>query len=191
MPIISVLNGKVFSEMADVQRQKVYDWQYAWRDWNHGTISDRAVRSVIRRAERLYRVSETEIKLLTKNYNATGQLLTSNQKYWYVDGWPSLQRHKITIIPAHRNIPIALHEVAHVICTRLFNETVESHGKEWLGIFMWLLAKEKIAPVSALYASAREFGLKWVSAEKINPKMIRKTYKKKLQALATESYRRL
>lgn len=172
--------------MADTQAKQAYAWQHSWLHWNYKSSSDREIRIAIRQAESYYKIPKIKIKLFTKNKNSEGE---DQNSYYIYSGYYGNPR--IELRPYHQNIPIALHEVAHAICGSIFRDTVENHGKEWLGVFMYLLEKEGIAPVSALHASAREFGLKWVSAEKIGPKMIRKTYKKKLQALATESYRRL
>lgn len=155
--------------MADSQQNAVYAWERRFRAWNLATDSQARIRRLIRWAERLYRVPPMEIQFRTAN-KSRGRWLPST---YYA--------HRVVAFrPNHVNPSIALHETAHAITHHLFGwdpPGMEAHGPQWLGIYMCLLERAKVAPRSALEASAREHGLKWVGPGWVGPTKIRRRYR--------------
>lgn len=165
--------------MRDEQQKAVYDWEDGWNDWNRETMSKRQLRIMMLGAERLYRVRPTWVTFPKRNRGAGGKKLTSEYD-------PNV--HVIRLRPRHRNPATALHEAAHSIHDSLFGHRcrrdLQPHGPLWLGIYMTLLIKAKIAPRAAIIASAKEKGLKWAPLGKVAPGKIRRFYRGKI-ALAT------
>lgn len=60
-----------------------------------------------------------------------------------------------------RNVATAMHEAAHHIAWHLHGERIQDHGRTFLGIYLDLLVRAKVAPRVALEASARSYKLKW------------------------------
>jgi len=60
-----------------------------------------------------------------------------------------------------RNVPTALHEAAHHIAWTFYGDRIQDHGRTWLGIYLDLLVREKVAPEIALIASLKPFHLKY------------------------------
>jgi hypothetical protein len=129
----------------------------------------------MRKAERMYRVNPAWLTFPKRNRGAHSKKLTS----YYDPG-----THAVHLRPRHRNPATALHEAAHSIHDCLFGHYshpgLQAHGPLWLGIYLTLLIKAKIAPKSALLASAKEKGLKWAPLGKIAPNKVRKFYRGKM-----------
>lgn len=85
--------------------------------------------------------------------------------YCYADG------SGIFFAKTQRNKFIALHEVAHFIADKLFGQEIEDHGKQWQGVYFYLLSKAEIAPLCALKASLKDRGVPW---HKTAPKEVAK-----------------
>lgn len=60
-----------------------------------------------------------------------------------------------------RNAATALHEAAHHIAWTLHGDHIQDHGPTFLGIYLDLLVRARVAPQIALEATAREHGLTW------------------------------
>lgn len=60
-----------------------------------------------------------------------------------------------------RNAATALHEAAHQIAFALYGESIQDHGPTWLGIYLDLLVRARVAPRVALEATLRSHGLTW------------------------------
>lgn len=155
--------------MADSQQTAVYAWERRFRSWVTPTSSHTQVRRIIRHAEWLYRIPPVRIHFKASN-KSRGKSMPSQ--------YHALRA--ITLRPQHVNPAIALHETAHAITHHLFGwdpPDMEVHGPQWLGIYMVLLDKFGVAPRSALEASAREHGLKWVGPGWVGPRKIRRRYR--------------
>ena len=63
--------------------------------------------------------------------------------------------------PGGRNVATALHEAAHHIAWYLHGDRIQDHGRTFLGIYLDLLIRAKVAPRVALEASDRAHKLKW------------------------------
>jgi|GEM_PF-7012068 len=160
--------------MADSQQQAVYAWERQWRFWNRAGVPVQYLRRWVRWAERLYRVPPATLLFPTRSKGVNGNWLPSQCAP--AAPWGS---GAITLRPHHRNVPIALHEVSHWIDGQLLGQFsgFEGHGPQWLGIYLYLLEKARVAPRVALHESAREAGLKWVSDGRIGHKAIRQHYR--------------
>lgn len=141
---------------ADPQQLRVYAWEGEWADWNSSTISLAKAREYIRWACDLYWVEPPVVKRHPGN------------SYSYSDGYViSFNKDQI-------NRAIALHEVAHHICNSMFSADMPGHSPEWMAIYLWLLIKARIAPKTALLASAKAAGIKWVPLWVVSPKRLAK-----------------
>ncbi len=67
----------------------------------------------------------------------------------------------ITLAPKHMNAMVCLHEAAHGIHSHYFGFNQEAHGATWLGIYVHLLCRAKIAPRIAITASLDAAGLQY------------------------------
>lgn len=67
--------------------------------------------------------------------------------------------HTIELVTFHQNPILVLHETAHAIAVKRFGWF--GHNKRWLGIWQWLLLKEKIMQKKFLKASMSAYDLPW------------------------------
>jgi hypothetical protein len=132
------------------QTRRVYAWEQSFGDWNIDALSDRAMRRLIRKAERLFRAPPSKIVTRRNMFEVAFCAATERGRTAVVVG-----RHT-------HNAASALHEIAHAITwKRAGVNRVAPHGPEWLGVYLTLLMRAGVAPRSALYASARAKGLRW------------------------------
>jgi hypothetical protein len=75
--------------------------------------------------------------------------------YCYADG------SGIFFAKTQRNKFVVLHEAAHFIADKTYGQEIEDHGKEWQGVYFYLLSKAEIMPMCALKASLKDRGLPW------------------------------
>jgi hypothetical protein len=154
---------------SDPQQKRAYSWEAGFTTWAPVGGNESQLRYIIDQACQLYKVPTPEIKFVTKNARA-GKRLTSEY---------NPNNHVIKLRPRHHEVGTALHEAAHAITDYIMGPWTEPHGKEWLGIFIHLLNKFKIAPRSGLEAHARAKGLKFASASKSAPRSVRAAFKAK------------
>lgn len=148
--------------MQDLQKEKLYEWEASFRDWDRPTSKMADVKYWVRWACRKYHVTPPRIKAIAR------------------DGY-SIYDPNIALIwftRCNRNPAIALHEAAHHIMWRLTHDRYQDHGREFLGVYLWLLIEAKVAPASALYPSARTASLRFLSAEAASPLRFRRVYLK-------------
>jgi hypothetical protein len=139
---------------SDPQADRCYKWQYKWADWNRKAAPLQDCRAIIKRACKVFGIPVTPVRSISKHNH-----YSSYQE----------ETHSIRLLPSHQNIPMALHEVAHAICHKLFPRAPD-HGPTFVGIFLGLLEQAGVAPKKALQASAREAGLKWRRFTYVNKK---------------------
>lgn len=170
--------------MGDTQQKAVYAWEDEWADWNRPAASKCAVRKAIRKAERIYRIEPVTISFPKRNRGSVKDRRNGKGRTLSSDYDPAM--HTIRIRPRHQNIAIGLHEVAHAIHDTLFGSwpgsKTEVHGPIWLGIYLTLLIKAKLAPRDALLASAKRAGLRWAPLGKVIPSRIRYNYRGLIEA---------
>lgn len=151
--------------MQDPQKEKVYEWEASFRDWDRNTLKLGEMRERVRWACKKYRVSQPKVRQHhTREWS------------WYKDGTYRGGVAKISFQHGQSNPAIALHEAAHHIIYELLGEDVEDHGREFFGVYLWLLIEAKVAPASALYPSARTASLRFLSAEAASPQHFRRVY---------------
>lgn len=138
--------------LPDPQQMRVYAWETGWVEWNVATMTLAQARGYVRWACDLYWVEPPAVK-------AHG-----GKAYSYSDGVV------ISLNKAHLNRAITLHEVAHHICNAVFDLDIPAHGREWMAVYLWLLTEAKIAPRTALLASAKAKGLAWLPLWQVSPK---------------------
>jgi hypothetical protein len=135
----------------DPRRQAVYQWEDSWPGWNYNSIGIKDCRILIRRACKWYKVKPPTIV----HHNVRSMSFAIPTKnYISLQGGEHKER-------GGRNVPTALHEAAHHIAWSLHGDRIQDHGATWLGIYIDLLIRARVAPAVALEASARSFNLKW------------------------------
>lgn len=133
--------------MARDYREAAYTWEGQWKHWNLKMFDSLyGPRHWVRWACRKYGTKPPAVHPLP----AKGELTY----------YGSLT-HTIHLQPQHWNISTVLHEAAHCILFRKTGERFEDHGKEWLGVYTWLLIQSKHWPTIALSSSAKAAGLPW------------------------------
>jgi hypothetical protein len=145
----------------DPQKAKVYAWEHEWADWNRATMSLRETREVVHWACSKYGIDPPAVR----QHRGTA--------YSYSCGAPI---NVISFRLDQRNPGVALHEAAHFICGALFGETTDmaDHSPEWMGVYLWLLEGYRIAPRTALHASAKAKGIRWMATWAMSPKRLRR-----------------
>lgn len=147
--------------MAKDYRIAAYRWEGTWAHWNLKMFDTVAgPRHWIRWACRKYATSPPVVRPLPQN---------SELSYYYA------LDHSINLQPVHWNASTSLHEAAHAIIFMAVENSWEDHGREWFGVYAWLLLRAKMWPAVALSASARAEGLPW---NPISPAQLRKLAKK-------------
>lgn len=149
--------------MLDPQREKVYAWEDTWGCAMGKTLSLAGARTWVRWACGKYGIKPPPVRGHYRFHGGTS---------FYDPETNSIEFRK-----RHMNIWVALHEAAHAICDTLL-DIDEAHSQQWLGIFMALLEKAKVAPRVALRASADSFSLRYTAASRIGPRRIRKHYRR-------------
>lgn len=135
----------------DPHQQAVYGWEESWPGWNHNHLSLGQVRALIKMACQHYKVP---CPTVTQHEGGTWAWSAPSFNRISMQGGQHMHR-------GSRNVPTAMHEVAHHIAWHLHGERIQDHGPTWLGIFIGLLVISKVAPRVALEATAREHKLKW------------------------------
>ena len=134
----------------DPHKDAVYSWEDSWPGWNKNHITFKAVRAVVYAACDHYKVKRpTVVQHPQRSFS-----------------WSMPTRNRMSIQggehrgPGGRNVATALHEAAHHIVWNLYGDRVQDHGPTFLGIYLDLLVRAKVAPQVALHASLKSFGLK-------------------------------
>lgn len=133
------------SRNRDPQKKELYKLEGKFLSFNCGGIKLRTLRELIHLACALYEVPAPAVK-------------RHNNKEWsYSDGIV------ISFNKDHMNHGVALHEAAHHIVDWLWldDDEVEGHGREFQGVYQWLLVCFGIAPKAALQAAWEAQGLVW------------------------------
>ncbi len=138
-------------DASDPQKATLYAWEETWGPWNYNSLTLTECRAYIEHACRLYDVEVPRVRQhRSKEFSWCHILL----------GIISMQggAHRAR---GGRNPSQCLHEAAHWIVYKKFGDTPCDHGPTFLGVYMWLMIEARLAPPSALTASARAAGLKW------------------------------
>lgn len=155
-------NAALARRSRDPQKEALYDWEDEWKAWNVNSISLAHCRRIIRTACRYFKVQVPKVR---------------QHKEW-ASSWCIPEYDTISMQGAARGVDgggknpaTAIHEATHQIVWKIYGDKPHDHGPTFLGIYMWLLEKARIAPATALHASARAHGLKW---RELNPLRCRK-----------------
>lgn len=135
----------------DPQREDLYRWEETWGPWNFNSLTLTECREWIEFACRLYDVEPPRVR-----QHRTRELSWCHIKMGVISLQGGKHRYR-----GGRNVSQALHEVAHWIVFKLFDDRPQDHGPTFLGVYMWLLEAARVAPRIALHASARAHGLRW------------------------------
>lgn len=134
----------------DPHQNRVYEWEDSWPGWDRNHVGINACRELIEAACRHYRVKLPKVKV---HHVRSISFSIPTKDYISLQGWAHEDRGGL-------NVPTALHEAAHHIAYALHGERIQDHGPTWLGIYLDLLVRAKVAPEVALKASLRSFGLR-------------------------------
>lgn len=130
----------------DPPTHPIYAWENEWVFWNLELLSRAGCRRIISQACRKYKVKPPIVKFHPNKCGFS----------WFM---PKI--NTISMQRGGKNHATCLHEAAHAIAWHYYGQRIEDHGPTFLGIYMWLLEDWKVAPRSALFASARKHGLRW------------------------------
>jgi len=86
-----------------------------------------------------------------------------------------LQKVTISVNPERyaRNACLLLHELAHVACDQTFGMDIPDHGKEMVGILIWLYDHYKLIPEDAFRLVLRRYKVKHRSLAESSPAAIK------------------
>lgn len=134
----------------DPQKALLYAWEDSFWGWNYNLVKLGKCREVIRFAANMYGIKPPSVR--------------SHRKVSM--SWSIPQSREISLqskgsIPGKGglNYPTALHEVTHQIIWDYYGTTVQDHGPEFVGVYMWLLSQAGIVPYEALTASLDAAGI--------------------------------
>jgi hypothetical protein len=137
------------SDDLDPHKNDVYLWEDSWPGWNRNHVGIRACRRLIATACRHYKV---KCPTVTTHHKRSFSFSIPTKDYISLQGWGHEDRGGL-------NVPTALHEAAHHIAWSLHGDRIQDHGPTWLGIYLDLLIRAKVAPEVALIASLQPFSL--------------------------------
>lgn len=129
----------------DPQKQQVYKLEGGFLSFNVGGVKLPKLRQLIRLACELYSVPHPGVRA-----HKGGE--------WSYSNGVSISFNK-----AQMNHAVALHEATHHIVDWTWpdDDDIEHHGREFQGIYQWLLTKFGVAPEAALRAAWETEGLTW------------------------------
>lgn len=143
----------------DPQKARLYEWEDRFSSFGKRSESRLDIQKLVYRACRRYDIEPPIVRFVSK---AKSPGLTVTTFYDTAD-------HSIQFGYRSCNAAIACHEVAHAVIAE-YQENVEDHGPEFLGVYFDLLEWAKVLPRSAIHASAREMGLSWKPARRAQKK---------------------
>ena len=142
----------------DPHQDTVYEWEDSWPGWNKNHISLKACKKLIIDACHEYDVDPPDTIVQHPERSISFSIPTAD----HIDLQGGKHRGN-----GGRNVAVALHEAAHHIAYALHGDKIQDHGRTFLGIYLHLLVAAKVAPKVALLASARSFGLKWKTHDRL------------------------
>lgn len=156
----------------DIQKPALYKLESTFRDWNRKTSTLAECRQYVRTACAHYGLAPPSVR------SHGGRAYS-----WYQAELPDAVTHTVaaagklkSTISFNRtrglNIATALHEAAHAIAAALLPWEMADHDPRFVGIYLWLLVKAKIAPRVALEAALTDAGIKW--STKTTPRHLKK-----------------
>ncbi len=135
----------------DNQRSKVYAWESAYHHWGEGPIlSLKECGKLANKVCRHFRLAPVTIRDGRGCRRAYGNTRSVTLPRW------------------SRQVAITLHETAHSIVLRTWGRYgAAAHGKEFLGIYMYLLAKFGGWDYSDMARRSNERGLLFISRNEV------------------------
>jgi hypothetical protein len=131
-------------------RNKIYSFEDGWLEWSQNSLTLQECRIIIRKACRLFGVPPpTVVQHKKRGYS-----------FYHPD------HHQISLEaqePNNRggkNRATCLHEAAHAIVWRKKPKALD-HGAYFASVYINLLARARVAPLSALEAAAHEQGIRF------------------------------
>lgn len=128
----------------DRQGKRVYKWEQSWGQFTEQTLSRDGVREWAKWAYRKF------------GFLRVPRIIFDDKSFseYKPDG------DFLSFTHSHRNIGIVLHEVSHAITTRMYGVTVEDHGPEFMGVYLYLLEASGEFPKHAMTDSAKRAKLR-------------------------------
>jgi hypothetical protein len=161
----------VTASVPDPQKERLYAWEAKWDSFNRQTDTLKTCRQYVHTACAYYGIPPPSVRShggraysWYQADSAYAQIQTTR-----IDGD---YKHVISFNKDRGlNLPTALHEAAHAVASVLLPWEMPDHDPKFVGIYLWLLAKAKIAPRSALEASLKAAGVEW--EPKTTPRALR------------------
>ena len=151
------------SPKLDSQCKALYKWEGEFPCFDNKMLTLKQCRSAVAWACKLYRVPIPPVSIhpLKK-----GSSFSCDDPYM------------LCLNKRHMNVGICLHESAHAIHTYLMGHAHETHGPQFLAIYMNLLLKAGGISKRALISSLKSLDLEWRPLSLLSPHRIRKTYRR-------------
>ena len=144
----------------DPHREAVYSWEDSWPGWGRNHLSLKECETLVHAACDAHKVPRPSV--------------SQHQKRSF--SWSIPSKNLISIQGGEhrgrggRNVATVLHEAAHHIAWHLYGERIQDHGPTFLGVYLELLIRARVAPKIALESTARSFKLKWKYDRNSKPK---------------------
>lgn len=132
----------------DPQRHLVYAWEDTFRAFGERSLTQAQALRYLRRVCRKFRVPMPQVKFLARG----------------VREWSYVQGGVLAINFEQCNHAILSHEMAHYIMDRYYTHNGvrhETHGPQFMSLYLGLLEFAQVAPRDALEASLKSMGIKW------------------------------
>lgn len=156
----------------DPQRDKLYAVESKFLNWNRKTDSLKTCRGYVRTACAYYGIPPPSVKSHGGRAYSWSQ---ADENFAHTTTARAAGKSR-SVISFNRlrglNIPTALHEAAHAIAATLLPWEMADHDPRFVGIYLWLLVKAKIAPRAALEAALHAGGVTWET--KTSPRSLKK-----------------
>ena len=139
-------------KVRDQQRSKVYKWEQSFRDTKTMPLEDCA--ALIKKAVNHYNLRMPRVA----DGRGCRRALYAAYKY------------TITLPKWARTPEVTLHETAHLVADTLFLcNRGPAHGREFVGVFMYLLSKYAGYDIKELAKSANKHGVDFLAAANCKP----------------------
>ncbi len=135
------------TEPPDPQKDALYSWEDQFRYFGERTCTRAQARRLVRKLAKLWNVPVPTMRFLPKSKRE----------------WSSMTGPLMIVNYGHCNEGILAHEMAHYVTDLEYDPlTTAAHGPEFVTAYMAMLLEAQVMPRSALEASLRAKGIRWL-----------------------------
>jgi hypothetical protein len=155
--------------MRDTQRSKVYAWENLEFNSHRGCKPGVEPELTIRQCQAI-------VRTVAKHFKCAMPDVTDGRgrrRACFMPAYYAGEKNSIRLPRWSRVKEVVLHEAAHMVINRYFTDRVAAdHGREFLGVYMYLLKRYAKTDTKVMGESARAHGLDYVSIESSTPRTI-------------------